>query len=147
MTILCPQGVVDIVSVLDVPGTNIAGLDGDELVFADRTVTSVGQIIALVLARDQPSAQRGVRSVVVTYTDLPAVITIEVCRRERERGREREREREGEGKREREREGERERERGEYTCIYTCIIATIFVCLMHHRMLGGRTGSTHWYGP
>ena len=93
---------VDVVSVQDVPGSNISGLGDDELIFADGTVTSVGQIIALVLAVDQPAAQRGVKSVVVTYTDLPAVITIEVCVCEREGGG---------------REGERERR----------IIATIFI--------------------
>ena len=68
---------VDVVTVQDVPCSNILGVD--EQVFADGTVTSVGQVIALVLAMDQPTAQCAVKSVVVTYSDLPAVITIEVC--------------------------------------------------------------------
>ena len=72
-----PQGVVDVVTVRDVPCSNI--LRPNEQVFADGTVTSVGQVIALVLTKDQFTAQCAVKSVVVTYSDLPAVITIEVC--------------------------------------------------------------------
>lgn len=72
------QGVVDIVTAADVPGSNITGIGNDESVFADGTVTSVGQIIAIVLAKDKLIAMRAVKSVKVKYEVLPAVITIEV---------------------------------------------------------------------
>ena len=47
--------------------------------FADGKVVTCGQIIGVVLARDQPLAQRAAKAVKVTYQDLPSVITIEVC--------------------------------------------------------------------
>ena len=55
-----------------------AGVGKDEAVFADGKVVTFGQIIGVVLARDQPLAQRAVKAVKVTYQDLPSVITIEV---------------------------------------------------------------------
>ena len=63
----------------DVPGSNKTGLLNDELVFAVDEVTSVGQVIAVVLAEDELIASRAVSSVKVTYEDLPPLITIEVC--------------------------------------------------------------------
>ncbi len=51
----------------------------DEEVFADGKVTSIGQVIAVVVAESQPLAQRAAKAVKVTYEDLPSVITIEVC--------------------------------------------------------------------
>ena len=62
----------------DVPGSNKTGLFNDESVFAVDKVTSVGQVIAVVLAEDELIASRAVSSVEVTYKDLPPVITIEV---------------------------------------------------------------------
>ena len=50
----------------------------DEHVFQDGVVTSVGQIIGVVLANTQPLAQQAAKKVKVHYTDLPAVLTIEV---------------------------------------------------------------------
>ena len=50
----------------------------DEQVFRAETVTSMGQVIGVVLAADRATAQRAARRVKVTYEDLPAVITIEV---------------------------------------------------------------------
>ena len=50
----------------------------DEPVFADGKVISFGQIIGVVVARDQPLAQRAAKAVKVVYEDLPSVITIEV---------------------------------------------------------------------
>lgn len=72
------QGVVDFVTAADVPGSNVTGIGNDESVFADGIVTSVGQIIAIVLAKDKLIAKRAVRSVKVKYEVLPAIITIEV---------------------------------------------------------------------
>ena len=65
-------------TVNDIPGSNVTGLGNDELVFANGTVTSVGQIIAIVLAKDKLIAQRAVRNIDINYTDLPSVLTIEV---------------------------------------------------------------------
>ena len=72
------QGVHSIVTADDVPGSNKTGLLNDESVFAVDKVTSVGQVIAVVLAEDELIASRAVSSVKVTYEDLPPVITIEV---------------------------------------------------------------------
>ena len=63
----------------DVPGSNEnTGVLGDEQVFKTDVVTSVGQIIAVVLAKNQSLAQRYAKMVKVKYTDLPPVLTIEV---------------------------------------------------------------------
>ena len=42
-------------------------------------MTSIGQIIGIVVAKSKPLAQRAARAVKVTYTNLPSVLTIEVC--------------------------------------------------------------------
>ena len=65
-------------TVKDVPGSNIIGSLQDEHVFADGEVTSIGQIIAMVIADDKLTAQRLAKMVKVTYEDLPPVLTIEV---------------------------------------------------------------------
>ena len=77
--IFFPQGVHGIVTAEDVPGSNKTGLFNDESVFAVDEVTSVGQVIAVVLAEDELIASRAVSSVKVNYEDLPPLITIEVC--------------------------------------------------------------------
>ena len=41
-------------------------------------MTCVGQIIAIILAKDKATAQRAAKKVTINYTDLPSVITIEV---------------------------------------------------------------------
>ncbi|CAI8021900.1 Xanthine dehydrogenase/oxidase [Geodia barretti] len=75
---LVMEGVVDYVSVTDVPGDNMIGINNDEPVFADGKVMSFGQIIGVVLATDKPLAQRAAKAVRVTYEDIhPPVITIE----------------------------------------------------------------------
>ena len=96
------EGVVDYVCVNDVPGNNIiglciaiavlctctlykctchlcTGLGSDEPVFADEKVIHFGQIIGVILAKNQALAQRAAKAVKVTYKDIePAIITIEV---------------------------------------------------------------------
>lgn len=62
-------------SVDDVPGSNTFG---DENFFADGVVTSVGQIIGIVVAKTKEIAQRGGRSVKIDYEKLPTILTIEV---------------------------------------------------------------------
>ena len=68
-----------LVTVDDVPGTNVTGIFKDECVFADKKVTAIGQIIALVVAKDQLQAQQAAKLVQVNYSNLPPVLTIEVC--------------------------------------------------------------------
>ncbi len=72
------EGVAGHVTVSDVPGSNITGVFSDELVFADGKVTHFGQVIGIVLAKNQMLAQQAAKEVKVQYTDLPSVITIEV---------------------------------------------------------------------
>ena len=75
------QGVRAIVTAQDVPGSNITGLGNDEQVFADETVTAIGQVIAVVVAESQPLAQRAAKAVKIIYKDLPSILTIEVTNR------------------------------------------------------------------
>lgn len=65
----------------DVPGSNDGtGVFADEQVFRKETVTSIGQIIAIVLARDKSLAQKYARKVKVNYhTKLEPALSIEVC--------------------------------------------------------------------
>lgn len=65
-------------SVKDIPGSNVTGLFKDEQVFADGGVTSIGQIIAMVVADNKLTAQQLAKKVRVKYQDLPAILTIEV---------------------------------------------------------------------
>ena len=70
------------ISARDVPGSNDGtGVGEDEQVFRDGSVTSVGQIIGIVLARNKTLAQSYAKKVKVNYTETPLeppVLTIEV---------------------------------------------------------------------
>ena len=46
--------------------------------FVDGVVTQFGQVIGVVVAENQPLAQRAAQAVKITYQDLPSVITIQV---------------------------------------------------------------------
>ena len=59
------------------------GLANDQLVFADGTVTAIGQVIAVVVAENQPLAQRAAKEVKIVYEDLPSILTIEVINNHR----------------------------------------------------------------
>ena len=72
------DGVEGYVAVGDVPGSNTTGLHDDERVFADGEVTHFGQIIGMVMAKNQIIAQRAAKLVKVSYTNMPSIITIEV---------------------------------------------------------------------
>lgn len=51
----------------------------DEEVFASEKVTCVGQVVGLLVARDQDTARRAAKLVKVQYQDVqPAIITIQV---------------------------------------------------------------------
>ena len=63
------------------PGSNVAGLGNDELVFAEDEVTAIGQLIALVVADNKPLAKQAAKLVKISYEDLPSVLTIEVSLR------------------------------------------------------------------
>ena len=67
-----------VVTAKDVPGSNVAGLANDELVFAEDKVTAIGQLIAIVVAENKLLAKQAVKLIKVTYKDLPAILTIEV---------------------------------------------------------------------
>lgn len=49
----------------------------DEVFFAEEEVFTAGQPIGMVLAKSPLEAEAGVRAVLVTYQDLPAIFTIE----------------------------------------------------------------------
>jgi xanthine dehydrogenase/oxidase len=75
-------GFKDLVTAADVPpgGSNLIGLGGDDPVFSDGLVTSVGAPIAMVLADTIPCAREAVEFIsneCIAYEDLPAVVTLE----------------------------------------------------------------------
>ena len=62
----------------DVPGSNITGpIKQDEQIFYTKKCTSVGQIIALVVAKDLLTAQKASKLIQVNYEPLPFILTIE----------------------------------------------------------------------
>lgn len=71
-------GVIKVVTLSDLKGENVFGPNmKDELCFADETVTTVGQIIAVVTAETLQQAKDAAKAVKITYETLPAIITIE----------------------------------------------------------------------
>lgn len=71
-------GVHRIVTIKDVKGVNLIGPSvQDEFCFAKDLVTTVGQVIAIVLADTLEQAKEAARTVRITYEKLPSVITIE----------------------------------------------------------------------
>eukprot|EP00708_Paratrimastix_pyriformis_P001981 GAFH01000718.1.p1 GENE.GAFH01000718.1~~GAFH01000718.1.p1 ORF type:complete len:1299 (-),score=542.67 GAFH01000718.1:173-3628(-) len=72
------EGVVAMVTARDIPGINKhTGIVMDTTVFADGEVECVGHPIALVMATSQPLAELAASKVVVHYTDLPAILSID----------------------------------------------------------------------
>ncbi|OZJ05979.1 hypothetical protein BZG36_01218 [Bifiguratus adelaidae] len=73
------DGVIDYVSLKDLPGNNIwgGGPTKDEQLFADGEVFCVGQTIGLILAENQMIAQHAARLVKVEYEVLPHILTIQ----------------------------------------------------------------------
>ncbi|CDF38784.1 unnamed protein product [Chondrus crispus] len=71
-------GVCRVVTAKDVRGVNSIGpLVQDELCFAEDVVTTVGQVIGIVVAKTTEQALKAVRAVKITYEKLPAILTIE----------------------------------------------------------------------
>ena len=74
-------GVVSYVSHQDVPGTNVIGpVFKDEELFATKEVHFCGQLIGLILAHDQQTAQEAAKMIKIEYEELPHILTIEVSR-------------------------------------------------------------------
>ncbi|PIO66053.1 aldehyde oxidase and xanthine dehydrogenase, a/b hammerhead domain protein [Teladorsagia circumcincta] len=63
------------------PGSLLQEIFGadDSPIFADGEVLAVGQPIGLMVAKDSETTRRAARMVKVTYQELPAVLTMEVC--------------------------------------------------------------------
>ncbi|XP_056424495.1 xanthine dehydrogenase/oxidase isoform X4 [Hyla sarda] len=70
-------GFVCFLSAKDIPGSNVTGVRSDEQIFAEDTVTCVGQVIGAVVADTQEHAQCAAKSVKVTYEELEPIITIQ----------------------------------------------------------------------
>jgi xanthine dehydrogenase large subunit len=74
-------GVIAVLSAPDVPGKNdISPIAGDDPMFADGEVRFVGQPLFAVVAETLPKARAAAALAVVTYEDLPALLTIEAAR-------------------------------------------------------------------
>lgn len=72
------EGVADFVSLQDLPGSNIWNPPSmDEVFFAEDKVYTVGQIIGVILAETKAQAQAGARAVLITYEELPYLLTID----------------------------------------------------------------------
>ncbi|XP_038045213.1 xanthine dehydrogenase/oxidase-like [Patiria miniata] len=76
---LALNGVHAYVNADDVPGNNLLGSSPvyDDVLYADKTVNCVGQVIGVIVADNQAIAQRAAKLVRVEYEELPAVFTIE----------------------------------------------------------------------
>ncbi|WUR14368.1 xanthine dehydrogenase molybdopterin binding subunit [[Empedobacter] haloabium] len=71
----CP-GVVAAYTASDIPGTNDCGpIIHDDPIFAQGEVLYVGQPIFIVVADTHTNARRAARKAVVTYEELPAILT------------------------------------------------------------------------
>lgn len=71
-------GVEGVFTASDVPGRNLIGLiTKDQPLLASQKVRFVGEPVALVAARDEKAAQRGLGAIRVKYQDLPAVFSPE----------------------------------------------------------------------
>jgi CO/xanthine dehydrogenase Mo-binding subunit len=76
-------GVVGVLTASDVPGRNLFGLiRKDQPLLADRKVRFVGEAIALVVARNEESAQSALDAVRIQYEDLPSVFDPEIALQE-----------------------------------------------------------------
>jgi CO/xanthine dehydrogenase Mo-binding subunit len=72
------QGVEGVFTARDIPGKNLIGLiTKDQPLLAQDRVRFVGDPVALVAARDEESAQRGLEAIRVRYQDLPAIFSPE----------------------------------------------------------------------
>jgi len=74
-------GVVGVFSSCDVPGeNNVAPVSGEDPLFQDGCVTHVGQSLFAVAATTRRAARRAAKLAVITYEQLPALVSIEQAR-------------------------------------------------------------------
>lgn len=72
------RGVEGVFTARDIPGKNLMGLiTKDQPLLAQDRVRFVGDPVALVAARDEESAQRGLEAIRVRYQDLPSIFSPE----------------------------------------------------------------------
>ncbi|XP_076033762.1 xanthine dehydrogenase rosy [Oratosquilla oratoria] len=80
-------GVERFISARDIPkecNTTSAISKDDEEIFASEKVIFVGQVVGVVLAKDQQTAQRAAKLVQITYEDIkPCIVTIQDAIREK----------------------------------------------------------------
>lgn len=71
-------GVHSVITAADIPGKRLFGpvVKDEEVIFSNE-IQSSGQIIAIVLANDQVTAQRAARHIIVEVETLPAIMTLE----------------------------------------------------------------------
>ena len=70
------RGVVAVYTARDIPGTNDCGpIIHDDPILADGLVQYVGQPVFVVVADSHDNARRAARKGVVTYEELPAILT------------------------------------------------------------------------
>lgn len=75
---LASPGVVTVLTAADIPGENDASpVFGDDPIFANTTVEYHGQAVFAVVARSAKMARVAVTKAKITYSDLPAILTID----------------------------------------------------------------------
>ncbi|MCS0590504.1 xanthine dehydrogenase molybdopterin binding subunit [Massilia norwichensis] len=76
------RGVVAVYTARDIPGTNDCGpIIHDDPILADGLVQYVGQPIFIVVADSHDNARRAAKKGVVTYEELPAILTPQAARK------------------------------------------------------------------
>ncbi|MGI4721247.1 MAG: xanthine dehydrogenase molybdopterin binding subunit [Janthinobacterium lividum] len=75
------RGVVAVLTAADIPGLNDCGpIVHDDPILADGLVQYVGQPVFIVIADSHDNARRAARRAVVSYEDLPAILTPQAAR-------------------------------------------------------------------
>src|SRR5206468_12806336 len=75
------RGVVAVLTARDIPGVNDCGpIIHDDPILADGLVQYVGQPLFAVVADTHDNARRAARRAVVTYEELPAILTPQAAR-------------------------------------------------------------------
>ena len=75
---LAQPGVVAVLLAEDVPGLNDVGaVRHDEILLADKLVSYVGQIVALVVGETQEACRSAAAKVLIEYEPLPPIFTVE----------------------------------------------------------------------
>jgi xanthine dehydrogenase large subunit len=76
------RGVVAVYTAQDIPGTNDCGpIIHDDPILADGLVQYVGQPVFVVVADSHDNARRAAKKGVVTYEELPAILTPQAARK------------------------------------------------------------------